>query len=146
MEDTTTDDYQPVLSILIKKGTYNDFMTLALLASGAIANDMEVRIFAMNDAVWALKKENVGTDTIVVSHNNDYAHLLSDALNEGKIIPWWELLRDLKDFGDLTITVCGLVADVLELGKDDFHPLVDDIAGVASFAADVEESTNVITL
>ena len=145
MEDTT-EDFQPILSILIKRGTYNDFMTLALIASGAVANDMEVRIFAMNDAVWALKKENVGKDTIVVSHDSDYANQLSDALNEGKIIPWWELLNDLKDFGDITITVCALVADVLGLEQGDFHPLVDEVAGVASFAADVEESTNVITL
>ena len=44
-----------VISILIKNGTYNDFMTLSLISSGAVAADMEVRIFAMNDAVWALR-------------------------------------------------------------------------------------------
>jgi peroxiredoxin family protein len=140
------EEYEPLMTILIKNGTYNDFMTLALIASGAVAIDMPVRIFAMNDAVWGLKKENVGHDTIVVSHNNDYAHKLSDALNGGKVIPWWDLLSDLKDFGELKITVCALVADILELKKEDFHELVDDIAGVANFASDVEEAHNVVTI
>jgi len=139
-------DYPPLLTMLIKNGTYNDFMTLALIASGAIASDMEVRIFAMNDAVWALRKDMVGQDTIVSSHIPEYADKLSSALNEGKVIPWWELLTDLKEFGDLTITACALVADVVDLEKDDFHDLVDEIAGVANFAADVDISHNVISI
>ena len=146
MSEEFDEEYQPVLSILIKHGTYNDFMTLALIASGAIASDFEVRIFAMNDAVWALRKDVVGTDTVVVSHIPEYAERLSTALNDGKVIPWWELLEDLKEFGILTITVCGLVSDVLELSKDDFHSLVDEVAGVANFAADVEMSDNVISI
>lgn len=138
--------YPPLLSILVKSGTYNDMMTLALIASGAIASDFEVRIFAMNDAVWALRKDVVGTDTIVQSHYPEYSEKLSDALNEGKVIPWWELLADLKDFGDLTVTVCALVADVVELKEDDFHEIVDEVAGVANFAADIDESDHVLSI
>lgn len=140
------EEYIPVLSILIKSGTYNDFMTMALIASGAVASDFEVRIFAMNDAVWALRKDMVGFDTVVHSNFPPYIDALADSIEDGKVAPWWELLNDLKEMGDLTITVCALVADVVGLEKDHFHELVDEIAGVANFAADLDESDHVITL
>jgi peroxiredoxin family protein len=140
------EDYLPTLTILVKGGTYNELMTLALIASGAIASDFEVRIFAMNDAVWALRKDVIGTDTVVQSHFPSYSEALSDALNEGKVQPWWELLADLKEFGELTITVCALVADVVGLSEDDFHEIVDEVAGVANFAADIDESDFVLSI
>ncbi|MHA2250095.1 MAG: DsrE/DsrF/DrsH-like family protein [Candidatus Kariarchaeaceae archaeon] len=135
-----------VLSILIKSGTYNDFMTLALLASGAIASDFEVRIFAMNDAVWALRKDVIGTDVELHSHFPKYKEALKISVDDGKVMPWWSLLADLKDMGELTITACALVADVVGLHKEDFTDLVDEIAGVAAFAGDIEESDQVIVL
>lgn len=135
-----------VISILIKNGTYNDFMTLSLISSGAVAADMEVRIFAMNDAVWALRKDMVGTDTAVHSHFPSFASEISKSASDGKIIPWWELLADLKELGDLTITACALIADVALIKKEDFHELVDEIAGVANFAADIDESDFVMSI
>lgn len=134
------------ITILIKGGRYNDFMTLSLIASGAIAADMEVRVFAMNDAVWGLRKEIVGTDTVIHSHFDDFSSQLSDSLNSGKVAPWWELLADLKELGDLHITVCALVADIANINQEDFHELVDDIAGVANFALDMDDSDFVISL
>lgn len=136
-----------VLTILIRKGTYIDFMTLSLITSGAVATDMEVRIFAMNDAVWALKKENVGKDTVIPSLFPNYSDKVSSALNEGKLTPWWELLADLKELGDVTITVCALIADIVGLKREEeFHELVDEIAGVANFAADIEDSDFVLSI
>ncbi len=135
-----------IINVLIKSGTFNDFTTLALLTSGFVASDFEVRIFAMNDAVYALKKDQVGTDTVVRSHYGEFSEKFSESLNSGKAIPWWKLLSDMKEFGEITITVCALVADVVGLEKEDFHELVDDIAGVANFAADVDDSDFTITL
>ena len=135
-----------VLTILIKSGTYNDMTTLALITSGAIAMDFEVRIFAMNDAVWAMRKDVIGQDTMIHSHFPEFSGKLADALNSGKLTPWWGLLEDLKDFGDLTINVCALVADVVGLEKEDFADIVDGIAGVAQFAADVDDSDFVLSI
>ena len=134
------------MAILIKNGSYNDFMTLSLIASGAIASDMEVKIFAMNDAVWALQRDRVGKDLQVKSNFPEFTDVLTQSMSEGKVTPWWDLLADLKELGDLTITVCALIADVAKLEENNFHDLVDDIAGVANFALDVDESDFVIAL
>lgn len=130
----------PKISILLKSGSLTDFQTLALLTSGFVAADFSVSIFAMNDAVTALKKDNVGTDLAINSSFPEFSEKMADALNSGKAIPWWKLLADLKEFGDVTITVCALVADVLDLEKEHFHELVDEVAGVANFAAEVDDS------
>ena len=121
-------------------------MTLSLIASGAIASDMEVKIFAMNDAVWALQRDRVGKDLQVKSNFPEFTDVLTQSMSEGKVTPWWDLLADLKELGDLTITVCALIADVAKLEENNFHDLVDDIAGVANFALDVDESDFVIAL
>jgi len=140
-----TDD-QPVLSILIKSGTYNDFMTLSLIASGAIAADYEVRIFAMDDAVYALRKENVGTDTVVHSKFEGFVSNMSESIKNGKVNAWWTLLEELKEIGELKITACALISEVTNTHKDDFHELVDEIAGVANFAFDLSESDHVVSI
>lgn len=134
------------ITILIKNGTFNDFQTLALVTSGFIVSDFEVKIFAMNDAVYALKKDQVGTDTKVLSQFNEFSSKFSESVNSGKAIPWWKLLADLKELGEITITVCALVADIVGLEKEDFHELVDEVAGVANFAADVDDSDFVLTI
>lgn len=131
---------QPIFTILMKNGKYNDFMLLSLITSGAVASDMEVRIFAMGESVWALKQEIVGTDATCHSHFPSYSEQISKSISEEKIVPWWELMAELKEMGDVTITVCALIADVAQLKKEDFHELVDDITGVANFAADIDES------
>jgi len=135
-----------VMSILLKSGSYTDFMTMSLIASGAIASDHEVRVFAMNDAVWALQQDRVGKDTEIHTNYSDFSEVISKSLTEGKVNHWWDLLKDLKEIGDLTITVCALVADLAKLEENNFHELVDDIAGVATFALDVDESDYVITI
>lgn len=134
------------VNILIKNGTFNDFQTLGLLVSGFVASDFDVKIFAMSDAVYALKKDVVGTDTEIRSHFSEFASKMGHELTEGKAIPWWKLLADMKEFGEIEINVCALVADILDLEKEDFHELVDGIQGVAAFAADTDDSDFTITL
>ncbi|MCY3411873.1 MAG: DsrE family protein [Candidatus Heimdallarchaeota archaeon] len=135
-----------VISILIKSGKFQDFNTLALLTSGFVAADFEVRIFAMDDAVYALKKDQVGKTIKVESDYPEYNEKLETSVKEGKAMSWWDLLADLKEFGDITINVCALVAEVVHLEENDFHELVDNIAGVATFAADVDDSDFVLSL
>ena len=134
------------IAILMKSGTLADFTTLSMIVSGFVASDFEVKIFCMGDAVYAMKKDQVGTDVMFTSNYPEFADNLTDALNARKVTPWWELMADLKDLGEVEIQVCALVADVVHLEKEDFHELVDGIAGVANFAADVDDADFALTI
>jgi len=71
---------------------------------------------------------------------------IKQAKAENKLIHWKDLLEDLKDFGELKITVCGQISEVLGLSEDDFDPIVDEIAGVATLSEVVMGADQVISL
>ncbi len=121
-------------------------MTAAMIASGAVVSDIEVKIFAMEGAVFALKKDVYKTITGFDSPFPEYNEKMSKARDEGKLQPWYDLINDLKDLGELTFTVCALVTDLLELELEDFADVVDDITGVASYAADAAEADIFLTV
>jgi peroxiredoxin family protein len=136
----------PTMQIIVKTGKYSDWQTAALLASGAIASDFAVTIFAMNEAVWALKKDLLGTDVALESHFKDFETKMVEAISVGKTEPWWKLLATLKDMGELRVVACALVIEVLELTIEDLSDLVDEISGVAAFAALAREADVTITV
>ena len=134
------------IAILLKSGNYTDFMTMSMIVSGAVVSDMDVIVFAMNDSVWGLLKENCYHNTTIHSNFIDFAHTVSNSLNEGKVKPWWELMEEIKELGNVKLVVCALVADLGGFEKEDFIDLVDEIAGVAYFAGEAESADVVLTI
>ena len=132
--------------ILIRDGSYQNFATMSMVAAGAVSSDIEVKVFAMEDAVYALKKDQIDKNIKFEKPYPEYNSVLQEAVDSGKSQKWWELVNDLKELGDIEITVCALVTDLLGLEKEDFADVVDDIQGVAKFAGDAEEADIFITL
>lgn len=134
------------LAILVTSGKFETMNTAALIASGAVANDVEVLMFFMNDSVWALKKDVVEGNRSV----NSIFPLVNKQIEEndktGKLQTWFNLFPDLKDLGEIKIIACGLMTDIFGLKKEDLVDFVDDIAGVAFFTDAAMEYDRVITL
>lgn len=141
-----SDDDLPIISILAKDGSLNALQTLSMVTTGFVTGDFEVRIFVMDDAVMAFKKENIPAEFNLSSAYPDFDRKFEEKLKSGESQSWWDLMADLKEIGDVTIKVCALVAEIVHAEKEDFHELVDAIAGVATFAADVDESDFVLTI
>jgi peroxiredoxin family protein len=135
-----------LMQIVVTKGAYSDWQAAGLLASGAIAADYRVIVFAMNEAVWALRRDVIGTDTVLHSHFPEFQTKMAEGIALGKSEPWWKLLAELKHIGDLRIVACALVVEVLELTLDDLSDLVDEISGVAACAVTAQEADVTITL
>jgi peroxiredoxin family protein len=125
----------PSMQIVVRGGGYSHWHAAALLASGAVAADFEVTIFALDEGVWALRKDVVGKDLALDSHFQDFETKMTEAVETGQVEPWWKLFQTLKDMGKLHVLVCSQVVDVLELTREDLSELVDDIVGMATFAA-----------
>ncbi len=118
----------------------------AMIASGAIVNDEQVFMFCMHDAVYALKK-NAAAEPEVHSPYPEVVEKINKAISENIILPWKSLLKELKELGDLKIVVCSQIAEILGLtSEDDFDPIVDEIAGVATLSKEVMEADQVISL
>jgi peroxiredoxin family protein len=119
--------------LLVTKGDYSNMTIMSLLASGAIANDMDTTIFFMEDSVWALRKEELGKDTQMHSPFPEVDEKYNQALVEGRMMPWWELLPDIKELGIVKVLACGQALDILGLEESDLVDFVDDIIGVTGF-------------
>ncbi len=130
--------------LVCDSGATDKLQTLAMVASGAVTNDVEVYIFFMHDAVYALKKD-APTEPDVTSVFPEVAEKVNQARKEGKIVHWKELLEDLKELGDLTITACVQITEILGLEKADLLPFVDDIVGVSSLAEQAMLADRVIS-
>ena len=132
------------LVLVCDSGATDKLQTLALVASGAVTNDIEVYIFFMHESVYALKKD-VTYEPDVTSVFPEVAEKLNQARKEGKLVHWKELLEDLKELGAVKIAVCVQITEILGLKKDDLLPLVDDIVGVNTLAEQVMQADRVIS-
>lgn len=134
------------VAILVTSGTYTNMTTMSLLASGAIAIDLETTIFFMEESVWALRKDALGSDTTFHGAFSAVTEKYAAAQKEGKLVPWWELVADLKELGELKVFACAQAMDVLGLDESDLADFVDEIAGVTMFLETVDQVDKVISI
>jgi len=132
------------LVLVCDSGATDKLQTLAMVASGAVTNDLEVFIFFMHDAVYALKKD-ASYEPDVTSIFPEVAEKVNQARKEGKIVHWKELLEDLKELGDVKINACVQITEILGLKKEDLLPIVDDVVGVSTLAEQVMLADRVIS-
>ncbi|MHB1469942.1 MAG: DsrE/DsrF/DrsH-like family protein [Thermoplasmataceae archaeon] len=127
------------MSLLLVSGTADKLMAGAIIASGAIANDMEVDIFV---SFWGLmefkkgvsKKVNLSYDGIEIKDE------VLKKMEQKKIPSWMDMIKQAKEVGDVKIYACAMFADLMDLKKDDLDPVVDEIIGVSQFVSMAKEA------
>ena len=133
------------LNILVAHATLDAFNGMVLLATGAVTMDVPVNIFLTHDAVFVLKKENLEKPLEPETKFPEVKEAYKNGLESGKIKPWYELLREIKEMGDIRVIACGLAADLFGVTEDDLPDFVDGIAGVADFVGGAGENDLTIT-
>lgn len=133
-------------ALLVKNGSFENLNTAALIASGAVANDHEVLMFFMHDAVWSLKKDVYKTNRTVHSVYPEVAQKIEEQDKNGKLQIWYNLIPDLKEIGEIKIVACGLMMDIFDLKQEDLVDFVDEVAGVAYFTGEADESENIMVI
>ena len=120
--------------------------TAALIASGAVANDHEVLMFFMHDAVWTLKKDVYLTNRSIHSIYPEVKEAQEREDKSGRLQVWYNLIPQLKEIGEIKIVACGLMMDVFGLKQEDLVDFVDEVAGVAYFTGEADTSENIMTI
>jgi peroxiredoxin family protein len=122
--------------------TVEKLLSLAVIVSGAVAEDMEVYVFLSFSQVAFKKGMPEKFDKI----GKDYEEYKQTAVNYmmEKKVSWYSMLKDAKSTGKVKIDACSLVADMLKLKKEDFDPLVDNISGVGTFLNEASKSDVVL--
>ena len=123
-------DGNGTISLVLASGTDDRLTGSAVVVVGAAAMGRPVEILLQ---YWAL--DAFRADRITKDHG-----LSPEAGEEGRArweqhpgLHWSELLRQAKEFGDVSIHACSLSMDLLDITEEDLDPLVDDVRGVAAF-------------
>ena len=134
-----------IMSILLQEASLNKFVSLGTLVSGAIVFDMEVKIFVMDEAVWAFRKDkykDLKIDTTVPG----FEESLLKGIENGTVNVWYDQLAELKEMGGVTINLCQLCCAIDNLEKDDFLDIVDRVASIATYMDDIFNADKVVCL
>ncbi len=116
----------PKLSLVLMSPDMEKIHAGALMGTIAAASGMEVNIFATMDALKMFLKETVEKQDFKIGE-------IGNKLMEKKVDPYYKMIEDAKDMGELKVYACSLVVDVMGWEKEDMLDIVDDIIGVTAF-------------
>jgi peroxiredoxin family protein len=128
-----TPEEQP-LALVLFSGTDDRLEAAAVLAAGAAAMGRRVDLFIQYWALDAFRAGHITEDHgLAPEASSDGSHRMWLRRVGAGHQHWSEILRQVKEIGEVRITACALSMDTFGLGRDDLDPMVDGIEGVASF-------------
>jgi peroxiredoxin family protein len=120
------------LAVVIQSGTLDKIYCALILASTAVAMEMEAHLYF---TFWGLNVLVKGAME-KMSLPTMYKHL-EDTMNKNlKKMNYptpYDMLKRLKQSGMLQVYACSPSMKMFEIKKEDLIPEVDDIAGAATF-------------
>lgn len=130
------------MSLVLFSGTEDKLMAASIIASGAVANDMEVDIFI---TFWGLTRTTkVPMGPPDVSYDGQAMKDQVFAIMKQRQMPGWiQMLKNAQEVGTIKVYGCAMFCDLMEIKKEDLDPIVEDIIGVNQF---VEMSKDSMTL
>ncbi len=134
-----------MLNILVTHATLDGLTGAAVMATGAATLDIPVNIFLSHDAVYAVKKDQLDKMLEVNTNFPEVKEAYMKKGMSGEMMPWYKLLADAKELGDIKITACGLAVDIFGIKEDEFADFVDEVGGVADFLGNAEPEDLTVT-
>jgi peroxiredoxin family protein len=128
------------ITIMMYSGTVDKLMPLAIVASGAVAMDMEVNIFITFYGLLGFKKGMVETNQTFVKDFQEMVPMIKEQIKKKNLPSWYDMLKKAKDTGKVKIQACSTACDILDIKKSDLDPIVDEMAGVGTYLAEAAES------
>jgi peroxiredoxin family protein len=131
-----TAERRDTLAIVLCSGTDDRLTGAAVLAVGAAVMERPVEILLQFWALDAFRADRITKDHGVSPEAGVEGRAAWDR-RDGQ--HWSEMLRQAKEFGDVSIHACSLSMETLGITQEDLDPLVDDVEGIAAFIASADE-------
>ncbi len=127
------------MSLLFVSGTVDKLMAGAIIASGAVANDMDVNIFVSFWGLLQFKKDNKSIPKLSYD-GAEMSEEIFKIMQEKKVPSWMDMLKQAKEVGNVKVYGCAMFADLIGLKKEDLDPIIDEIIGVGEFVGMAKDS------
>ncbi len=119
------------LCMTVMSGSIDRLTGMAILASGAVAMDMEVEIFLQLWGVYAFKKDVI-KENMNLSEFQEKGEMVAKRLQELKLPMWYEILKEAKETGNVKIYACSTASAIWDVKKEDLE-MVDEIIGAGEW-------------
>ncbi|MGC8500380.1 MAG: hypothetical protein ACP5OS_04285 [Leptospirillia bacterium] len=120
------------ISFVLASDALEKLHAVGLMASVAAMSQMEVKVFVTMNAVTAFRKETIEKRSFKVEGE------IGRRLLSKKAPMFYDLLSQGKMMGSLKVFACGMALDLMEEGLDSYHPVFDEVLGVAGFLQHAE--------
>lgn len=126
------------LNLMVISNDYSRLHSAAMLAVIAGSFGRAVRVFVSMEALPAFHQDE-SIRANAVTKGPVARKVLAQGADD-----YLALFRQAKEFGDVALYACGLVADVYKWTLTDLMPLFDDVMGVSGFLHQAEEGTTLV--
>ena len=127
------------MSLVVFSGTVDKLYPVAIMASGAVAMDMNVEIFLTFYGLDAIRKGQPQKNQKMDVNYSEIASMLAKMMKEKNVPSWYEMLKKAKEMGNVKVHACAMTLDLMGLKKEDLDPIVDDVVGVGEFVSNAKE-------
>ncbi|TET90125.1 MAG: peroxiredoxin [Methanomassiliicoccales archaeon] len=121
------------MSIILFSGTMDKLLPVGVLASGGVAMGMDVEIFATFWGLQALTKGAAQQPPRMSKDFEDMAPMMMQLMQEKNVPSFLDTLKTAKELGNVRVLACSMTMDLMDLTKEDFVDIVDDVVGVGEF-------------
>lgn len=127
------------MSLIVFSGTVDKLMAASILTTGAAAMGMEVEVFLTTWGIEAFRKGSYATNTKISKDFEEYASVMMEQMMKKQVPSWMDNFKGAKEIGDVKIYACSMTMELFGIKLEDLEPIVDDVAGVATFVERASE-------
>lgn|GEM_PF-222961 len=117
-----------------------------IMLSGAIAQDMDVKVFLLLGGAYAFRKGTAENIREVGDFQNTKDQFLA-GLQKANVPYWLDFYKKAKEMGKVTFYLCGTAGKIWGSDKlEDYVDIVDTVCGIGEYITAAEEADLNITL
>lgn len=120
------------IAILVSRGTYNSIVQVMTLVMACLLSEIKVRLFFRDESVFKLTPAEAGKINLSEIYRGKEAGVI-EQLKANSLENLQLLLKELKEKGDLRVSVCSSSMAICGLKHENLIPEVDEVQGLTSF-------------
>jgi len=120
------------IAILVSRGTYNSLVQVMTLVMACTLSEIKIRLFFRDESVFKLTPAEAGQINLSEIYRGKEAGVM-ERLKANSLENLQSLIRELKEKGDVHVSVCSSSLAICGLSHADLIPEVDEVQGLTSF-------------
>jgi peroxiredoxin family protein len=117
-----------------------------IMLSGAVAQDMDVKVFLLLGGAYAFRKGTAENMKEVGDFPKAKEEFLA-GLGKANVPYWLDFYKKAKEMGKVTIYLCGTAGKIWGSDKlEDYVDIVDTVCGIGEYISSAEEADLSIVL